>query len=456
MNRRFLETYVRLVRSILPSPLSIAFLLTALTILLVFVFIGGNSNDSAGTIFQWWAEGLWNPELMVFALQMMLMLVLGHVLAISPWVARMIDVAVQPCTNSARSAAIVAFFTMLVGLFNWGLGLIFGAIMARKVGEKAHREGRPINYPLIGAAGYTALMIWHGGFSGSSLIKIAEEGHLAALMGNDFGGVLPTAISLGDTVFSGMNIATSIGLLVFIPGILYFIGSRTEGSIPSLAPHSFPEASTDEWIGAERLDRASFFSKGIGAAILLYTLYQMFWAVGFLNFFNPNNINLLLLGLCLATHSNIKAFSDAVEEAIKGASGILIQFPLYFGILAIMQESGMIDLVSDFFIRHSTAITYPIFTFISAGLVNIFVPSGGGQWAIQGPIIVQSAMELGIPLNKSILALAYGDEITNMLQPFWALPLLGITRLKAKDILPYTLVIFLVGSAVFMTALLLF
>ena len=455
MNRRFLDTYVRLVKSVLPSPLSIALLLTAVTILLV-VITGETGNEGAGAIFQWWAEGLWNPGLMVFALQMMLMLVLGHVLATSPWIARMIDVAVRPCTTSARSAAIVAFFTMLVGLFNWGLGLIFGAIMARKVGEKAHREDRPINYPLIGAAGYTALMIWHGGFSGSSLIKIAEEGHLSTLMGSDFGAVLPSAISLGETAFSGMNITVSIGLLVFIPGVLYLMGSRTEGAVPALAPHSFPEESTDGWIGAERLDRSSFFSKGIGGAILLYVFYQMFWEVGFLNFFNPNNINLLLLGLCLVTHNNIKAFSDAVEEAIKGASGILIQFPLYFGILAMMQESGMIDLVSDFFIRHSTELTYPIFTFISAGLVNIFVPSGGGQWAIQGPIIVQSALELGIPLNKSILALAYGDEITNMLQPFWALPLLGITRLKAKDILPYTLVIFLVGSCVFMSALLLF
>jgi short-chain fatty acids transporter len=89
-------------------------------------------------------------------------------------------------------------------------------------------------------------------------------------------------------------------------------------------------------------------------------------------------------------------------------------------------------------------------------LVNIFVPSGGGQWAIQGPIIIQSSLELGVPLNKSILALAYGDQITNMLQPFWALPLLGITKLKARDILPYTLVIFLAGSLVFLTVLLLF
>ena len=110
-------------------------------------------------------------------------------------------------------------------------------------------------------------------------------------------------------------------------------------------------------------------------------------------------------------------------------------------------------MVSDFFISISNEWTYPIFTFMSAGLVNIFVPSGGGQWAIQGPIIIQSSLELGVPLHKSIMALAYGDEITNMLQPFWALPLLGITKLRAKDILPYTLAIFLVGSIIFILVL---
>jgi len=142
-----------------------------------------------------------------------------------------------------------------------------------------------------------------------------------------------------------------------------------------------------------------------------------------------------------------------LEEAIKGASGILIQFPLYFGIMGIMRDSGMVVQISDFFVSISTARTLPLFTFFSAGLVNIFVPSGGGQWAIQGPIVVESALKLGVPLPKAIMALAYGDQITNMLQPFWALPLLGITKLKAREILPYTLLLMVIGSAVYLIGL---
>ena len=113
----------------------------------------------------------------------------------------------------------------------------------------------------------------------------------------------------------------------------------------------------------------------------------------------------------------------------------------------------MVVQISDFFASIATVRTLPLFTFFSAGLVNIFVPSGGGQWAIQGPIIVESALKLGVPLPKAVMALAYGDQITNMLQPFWALPLLGITKLKAREILPYTLMLLIIGAAVFLIGL---
>ena len=155
-------------------------------------------------------------------------------------------------------------------------------------------------------------------------------------------------------------------------------------------------------------------------------------------------------------HKNISNFLKAIDSAIVGASGILIQFPLYFGIMGVMNHSGMVNIMSNFFVSISNDITFPIFTFISAGIVNIFVPSGGGQWAVQGPIIIEAATELGVSIPKSIMALAYGDQLTNMLQPFWALPLLGITGLKAKDILPYTMILLAAGVIIFISGLLIF
>jgi len=384
------------------------------------------------------------------------MLVLGHVLALSPVVGRLIDQIVKPCKTSGISAAFVAFFTLIFGLFNWGLGLVFGAILARKVGEQAELQGHPINYPLVGAAGYSALMIWHGGLSGSSLIKVAEPGHLSNMAPHLEASILPVSMGLGETVFSPMNIVASVTILILLPALLFVVGKYgTQATTTSL----FEATSKPKTLhpqGAEHLDLSPWFSRSIGLSILAYALWTMFSGTSFLAFFTPNNINLLLFGLCLSAHSSIHDFIAATDEAIVGASGILIQFPLYFGILGLMNESGLVQQISDFFIAHSNETTFPIFTFISAGLVNIFVPSGGGQWAIQGPVIIQSSIELGIPLNKSILALAYGDEITNMLQPFWALPLLGITKLKATEILPYTLLMFGLGSVIYSLALLIF
>ncbi len=455
MSKRFFETYINGVRRFLPSPYTIALLLTAVTLIIVFAF-GDSNTSSAFEIMRGWAAGLWEPNLMVFAMQMMLILVLGHALALSPVVSKIIKKLVIPCTTTERSAALVAFTSMCVGLFNWGLGLIFGAILARKVGEKAQAEQRPINYGLIGAAGYSAMLIWHGGISGSSLIKVAEEGHLKSIVDDQYAHLLPNAISLDQTAFSMMNLLTTIGILIVVPAALFAIGKITETKVPSLSKESAFETKTEGLIGAEKLDHSGVFSKLIGVGLIAYCLTAMFNESSILSFFTPNNINFLLLGLCLLAHKHISSFVVAVESAIVGASGILIQFPLYFGILALMKSSGLVESFSTFLIEHSSATSFPLLTFLSAGVVNIFVPSGGGQWAIQGPIIVQSSIELGVPLNKGILALAYGDEVTNMLQPFWALPLLGITQLSARDILPFTLVMFLAATTVFSIALLSF
>ena len=121
-----------------------------------------------------------------------------------------------------------------------------------------------------------------------------------------------------------------------------------------------------------------------------------------------------------------------------------------------MQSSGLVSVVSDAFARVSDSVTYPLFTFLSAGVVNLFVPSGGGQWAVQGPIATQAATEIGVPFSKTVMAVSYGDEWTNMLQPFWALALLGITGLKARHVLGYTILVLFVSAIVFSCALLVF
>lgn len=346
---------------------------------------------------------------------------------------------------------------------NWGLGLIFGAIFARKVGEFASAAKTQLNYSLIGAAGYSALVVWHGGLSGSSLTKVAEPGHLQSMMTGLLSqhqiDTLPNQITFTDTVFSSMNLFTGICLLFIIPAVLYFIGKNDGGQALNLVDFEVEEPdSPQKIIGAERLDYSYWLAKLIGIGILIYAVLKVVETPGreSLGFITPNYINLVLFGMGLLFHRHIRSFMNAVESAIGGAAGILVQFPLYFGIMGMMKHAGLIDMLSNYFNSISTDRSFPIFTLISAGIVNIFVPSGGGQWAVQGPIIVKAALSMNIPLSKSIMALAYGDQLTNMLQPFWALPLLGITGLKAKQILPYTLIIFITAAIIFTAALLIF
>ena len=431
---------------ILPAPFTIAIILTIITFFLAFFITKSETNKShILELFLFWEKGMWHPPLLVFAIQMMLMLVLGHVLALTKPVKSLILKATIFCNNTANSAAIITFFTILVSLFNWGLGLIFGAIFARKVGEHASEKGIPLNYPLIGAAGYSGLMVWHGGISGSAPIKIAEKEHFLS----DKIGV----ISQAETIFSTMNITVSIILIITLPILMYLIGKKNPGTKIYLKI----KKKNKEKI-TNNIDHSRLMPLIVGGILILFVLYKGFILPKkiSLSIITPNYINLFLLATGIIMHKSFYDFLKAVDSAISGASGILIQFPLYFGIMGIMTHSGMIQFIADIFVNISNETTFPILTFISAGIVNIFVPSGGGQWAVQGPIIVDAAYQLGVSIPKSVMALAYGDQITNMLQPFWALPLLGITGLKAKEILPYTLILLVAGITIFIGGLLLF
>ena len=445
------KKFERNFKGLLPAPFTIAVLLTFFTFLLALIITEPKSEKNhLLQILSFWEQGIWHSPLLVFAIQMMLMLVLGHTLALSKPINIIISKGVKRCNNTENAAAIITFSTILVSLFNWGLGLIFGAIFARKVGEHASKKNIKLNYPLIGAAGYSGLMVWHGGISGSAPIKIAEKGHfLEKKIG---------VISQSETIFSTMNMSISIILLIVLPLLMYYLGKKKSENTISIPLKEEEIKKRTEITGAERLDHSNILAWVFGGIIILYAFYKAIILPNSisLSIITPNYINLVLLGFAILMHKSFFNFLKAVDNAISGASGILIQFPLYFGIMGIMSHSGMIDIMSSFFVSISNENTFPIFTFISAGIVNVFVPSGGGQWAVQGPIIIDAANQLNVSIPKSVMALAYGDQLTNMLQPFWALPLLGITGLKAKEILPYTLILLAAGTIIFITGLLLF
>ena len=444
--------YLKFVRNVLPSPFSIAVILTLLTFLFALIFTDRPENAVSIypiKILEYWETGFW--ELLEFTMQMALILILGHALALTPFVNRLILKFTRYCHNTASAALWISLLTIAVSFINWGLCLIFGAIFARKVAEKAKSEGIKLNYPLIAAAGYSGMMCWHGGFSGSAPLTVAAKGHF---LEDQIG-----QIGIDQTLLSGMNITTSLVLLIVIPVLFYLLGKKSSGTEINLT--LVPAEKSEGLInfkGAERIDHSKVTAILLGGIICLISLRKIWLSPAGtgLSFINLNYINFLLFGLGIMMHTTFFKFLKAIESAIGGSVGIIIQFPMYAGIMGIMKYSGLATEVSQGFVAISNATTLPIFTFFSAGLVNIFVPSGGGQWAVQGPIITEAAQTLNVSVPKTIMALSYGDQLTNMLQPFWALPLLGITRLKAKDIIPYSAIAMLAGMLIFIISLLIF
>lgn len=445
------------IEKILPTPFGLTILLTLVSMVLALLFTSPvEDKNHLISILQYWENGIWNEALLVFAYQMMLILVLGHILALSKPIQQLLNSLTYFVHNTATAVVWVSFFTLLVSFFNWGLCLIFGALMVRKIGDKAATEGFSLNYPLVGAAGYVGMMAWHGGMSGSAPLKAAEANHLSSLFSQEklvqLGTHLPEQIPTSTTIFSNENLMIFGVLLLVIPLFLWWLSKRKKTLAHTALATNKVENLNRSTLTIHPLEASRWVCLGLGLVILFTFVVQYASQLKSLQL-TPNMLNFFMLGLGFLFHKNLFHYKKALGEAVSGAGGILIQFPLYFGIMGIMKDSGLVSEIAYFFTAIANEDFLPILTFISAGLVNIFVPSGGGQWAIQGPIAIESGLKLGVSLPKMIMALAYGDQITNMLQPFWALPLLAITKLKAHEIFPYTLLLFVLGSFIFIVGL---
>ncbi len=394
-------------------------------------------------------------KLLAFGMQMCLILVTGHALASSKPVRKLIDRVAHLPRTASQAVCLTAVVAMTTALLNWGLGLIVGALLARNVARAAKKRGLAVHYPILGAAGYSGLMVWHGGLSGSAPLTVTQSKDLATILGR--ADVAP--IGLGETVLSPLNFTVNGLLLVAVPLLLSLMLPRDDDRIVQITDEQAAEAppsdpSPSEPTPAERLERSPVLSWLIAAMALAY-LVQYIGKIG-IDRLDLNAINLLFLALGFLLHGNPRAYVRAISDATGSCSGIILQFPFYAGIMGMMALSGLVTQFAQIISQSSGPAAMAPLTFLSAGLVNLFVPSGGGQWAIQGPWVVQAADNLGLPLGKAVMSVAYGDQWTNMLQPFWALPLLGITGLRARDMIGYTAALMLLVVPIFIGCLMLF
>lgn len=435
-----------------PDPFILAVLLTLVTFALA---LSCTSVGFDGAVAAWSGDnGLWSAGMLRFAMQMCLILITGHALASSPPISRALAWLAAKPKSPTQAIMLVAAAAMILAVLNWGLGLIAGAILARRVGVAMDRKGVRVHYPLLAGAGYLGLMIWHGGFSGSAPLKVTKLREITDI----FGPAPPIEpIGLGQTILSPMNLIVTGGLLIIAP--LIMAAMHPKGAIATARDHGVDDApdtrprpahaDSRKPIIPRLLEDTPLVSLAIVALMTVWAWRYYLPAQGpsGLHELTPDAVNMTMLMLGLILHGTPMRYVRAVEEAVGGCAGIILQFPLYAGIMGLMHQSGLTKLLAEGIASASTQTTLPLMTFISAGIVNLFVPSGGGQWAVQGPIAMQSALAAGVEPAKMVMSVAYGDQLTNMLQPFWALPLLAVTRVKARDIVGYTAIAMLVGAA---------
>ncbi|MDP5305878.1 short-chain fatty acid transporter [Paracoccus spongiarum] len=373
-----------------------------------------------------WGDGFW--ALLQFAMQMLLVLVSGFILASSPPVRRILERLARLANSRGGAIVLVTLVSLAASWINWGFGLVVGAIFAKELARQIR-----VDYRLLVASAYSGFVIWHGGLSGSIPLTIATEGHFT----QDVIGVIPT----GQTIFSVWNLVIVAAVVVVLPianRLMLPLDSeqvlvdpaRLSGDrgLPPLSPHATP---------AERLEASPILMWAIGVPGLVW-LASYFAGGGGINL---NVVNFLFLFLGILCHGTPRSLLASLDEAVRGGAGIVIQFPFYAGIMAIMTDSGLAASLSQWFVSISTAETLPFWSFISAGIVNIFVPSGGGQWAVQAPVMLPAAEALGADIPRVVMGVAWGDAWTNLLQPFWALPMLGIAGLKPRDIMGFCVVL---------------
>jgi len=428
--------FTKIAKRWIPDAFIFAIILTILVFLLGMIIQGSSFIEMT----TYWGKGMWS--LLGFSMQMVLVLVTGSALAMSKPVHKVLK-AIAKAANTPVKAIVIVSIVMGIGCWlNWGFGLIISAILAKEIAKVT----KGIHYPLLVASSYSTFVLWHSGLSASIQLTIAAKNAVMDKFAH--GTIVPTS----ETIFSPQTLIIALVLLVTIPIINVLMMPKKKEEIFEVDPAILMDDEKDNVSVKSRKDMtpAEKTENSIVLAIIVGVV-GVIYAVRYLvkgGSLSLDVVNFIFLVLGLIFHGTPINYVKAVDKSVRTCGGIVLQFPFYAGIMGMMVSSGLAATFSHWFVSISTPRTFQLFTYYSAGIVNMFVPSGGGQWAVQGPIMMPAAEALGVSYARTASAIAWGDAWTNMIQPFWALPLLGLAGLSARDIMGYTTVTLLYSGCV--------
>lgn len=430
MLNRFSRPFVYFVERWYPDPLIFAIALTFLAFLMAI----GLTDASVMNAIIAWGDGF--KSLMAFIGMLSFTLISSTALAHTRPVTRLLQRVASIPKTEFGCYALAAFVAGIASLISWALGLIVGGILVRHIQYRAQLKGITPHYALLVAAAYSGFVIWHMGYSGSAQLFVATKGHVfEAQM-----GVLPVS----ETLFSVYNIIAIIACLITIPILMGLMRPKKEDAV-GLSEAAMKEVESDLEAAdeiqpstfAEKIERMRWINILIGLLLSVY-LGWYFATKGLALNLNVVNWTFLALGFLLA--DSPVHYVKLVANAGRNVGQIILQYPLYAGLMGLMVKTGLAKVLAGAFTVIASKATLAFWAFIAGGVLNMFVPSGGGQWSVQGAVFIEAAKELGVPLHAIVNAVAYGDQWTNMIQPFWTIPLLAIAGLKMRDMMGYTFI----------------
>jgi short-chain fatty acids transporter len=412
--------------------------------LIIFVLAWFLTPHSPYQLMHDWVNGFWT--LLTFAMQMSVLMVTGFCVADSRPVHRLIT---KFATSFKRPSSAIMAYSLLIAVIwwlHWGVGMMVGIIMGREL--CARNKGMGLHYPMVAAIASSAI-ICAAGPSVAAPLFLATPGHFMA----DATGVIP----ISQTVFDSHMLVINAALILLFPVMYRLMTPKKERTV-EITDERIAEFTAETPVKdhaaltpAEKLDHSLLLVCLVGIIGLIW-IGEFLWNKG-IGSLDLNTLNFIFLIGGIILHGNANSYVASAQRGVITVGGVIIQFPFYAGIFGIIKFSGLSGIIAGWFVAVSSAETFPLITFIYSGILNIFVPSGGSKFVIEAPYLIPAAQQTGAHLPYVINAYSLGDVTTNMIQPFWALPILGAFKLKFQEILPYQVMLMLVFSIIIVLGL---
>lgn len=443
--RGVVSTLVYMFEQLMPDPFVLSIGLTFCVCVLAAWLAPMGSID---VILTSWFHGAFN--ILAFALQMILILVTGYAIADAPVIQAVLRAMAAHARSPARAALLVFPIVGLAAWLNWGLGLVVGALLAREIAKRVD-----VDFAWLVAGSYSAWSVCNSGLSSSIALSQATRGNALNLVEKATGHVIP----LSQTVFAPFVLVPTILVVVVMTAIFIKMHPKPEDVMAFKEAPAEAQADAEDDPHARQASHRSFASRAERS--VLGTLFLLAMGVGYLFItwrskgfeLDINTTILIFLLVGLALQRTPIAYADAVRRAARQTGSMLLQYPVYGGIMGIMTGTGLASMIAKAFVAIATPVTLPVLSFLSSLIITLLIPSAGGHWAVQGPFVLPAALSLHAPVARTAMGVAMAENVSNMLQPFWAVPVVAIAGIRIQRVMGYTAVTFIVSLVIYAAAL---